>query len=80
MINDNKGGGSLMEELTIGVAGMSCGHCKNSVEEALNGLAGVESAEVDLDAESVTVTFDASKTQKDGLKEAIEDAGPYKVK
>ncbi|MBM7624707.1 copper ion binding protein [Sporohalobacter salinus] len=68
-----------MKKLSIDVEGMSCSHCKNSVEKALTDSAGVESAEVDLDAESVTVKFDDSKVQKDGLKEAIEDAGPYKV-
>lgn len=68
-----------MKELTVSVEGMSCGHCKNSVEEALNDLAGVEFADVDLDTEAVTVKFDDSKTQEDDLKQAIEDAGPYKV-
>ncbi|MGM0471444.1 MAG: copper ion binding protein [Bacillota bacterium] len=69
-----------MKQLTITVAGMSCGHCKNSVEGALNDLTGVESAGVDLDAKSVTIKFDESKLEENDLKAAIEDAGPYEVK
>ncbi|GAB6137974.1 cation transporter [Halanaerobaculum tunisiense] len=69
-----------MKEVTIGVAGMSCGHCKNSVEGALNDLTEVESAEVDLYTAAVTVEFDESKVQENALKAAIEDAGPYEVK
>ncbi|GAB6098452.1 copper chaperone CopZ [Halanaerocella petrolearia] len=69
-----------MKELIIGVEGMSCGHCKNSVEGSLSDLTGVESSEVDLDAESVTVEFNESKVQENDLKAAIEDAGPYEVK
>ncbi|GAB6138201.1 cation transporter [Halanaerobaculum tunisiense] len=69
-----------MKEVTIGVAGMSCGHCKKSVEGALSNLAGVESAEVDLDAELVAVKFDDSQVEEADLEATIEDAGPYEVK
>lgn len=37
-----------MTELTI--QGMTCGHCKKAVEEALASVDGVTSVEVDLDA------------------------------
>ncbi|KXS42896.1 MULTISPECIES: cation transporter [unclassified Candidatus Frackibacter] len=66
-----------MDEVTITVRGMSCGHCKNAVEEALNALDGVESAEVDLDAETVAVSYDGLEVED--LKSAITEAGPYEV-
>lgn len=37
-----------MTELTI--QGMTCGHCKKAVEEALESVDGVTKVEVDLDA------------------------------
>ena len=37
-----------MTELTV--QGMTCGHCKKAVEEALASVDGVTSVEVDLDA------------------------------
>lgn len=41
---------------SIKVTGMSCGHCKATVEKALSALPGVEKATVDLSAGTVTWT------------------------
>ncbi|MDY0406287.1 copper chaperone CopZ [Virgibacillus sp. 179-BFC.A HS] len=60
---------------TLNVQGMSCGHCKMSVEGALNKLDGVSSAEVNLEAGTVDVTFDEAKVDVDAMKEAIEEQG-----
>ena len=54
---------------------MSCGHCKAAVEKALKGIAGVQGAEVDLDAKVVKVSYDDDKTGKSDLVKAITDAG-----
>lgn len=62
-------------EKTLNVQGMSCGHCKISVEGALNKLDGVSAAEVNLEAGKVDVTFDESKVTSDAMKEAIEEQG-----
>ena len=64
-----------MEQITLKVEGMSCGHCKAAVEKALKGIAGVQGAEVDLDAKVVKVSYDADKTGKSDLAKAITDAG-----
>lgn len=42
-----------MTELTI--QGMTCGHCKKAVEDALTSVAGVTKVEVDLDTGSASV-------------------------
>lgn len=62
-------------EKTLNVQGMSCGHCKMSVEGALKKLDGVSAAEVNLDDAKVDVTFDESKVTVDAMKEAIEEQG-----
>lgn len=62
-------------ERTLNVQGMTCGHCKMSVEGALKKLEGVSSAEVNLDAGQVKVTFDESKINVNVMKEAIEEQG-----
>ncbi|WP_010096260.1 copper chaperone CopZ [Ornithinibacillus scapharcae] len=62
-------------EKTINVQGMTCGHCKMSVEGALKKLDGVSAAEVNLEAGSVKVMFDDSKVNVDTMKEAIEEQG-----
>ncbi|MDK2806266.1 MAG: copper chaperone [Thermoanaerobacterium sp.] len=67
--------GSKGETVTIGVRGMSCNHCKMTVEKALKGLDGVSKATVDLDKANVTVTYDPKKVTIDDMKKAIIDAG-----
>ena len=60
---------------TLKVQGMTSGHCKMSVENALNNLEGVQTAEVNLDAGNVAVTYDEAKVNQEAMKEAIEDQG-----
>lgn len=68
-----------MEKKILNVEGMSCSHCVNAVTKAVGGLDGVSNVEVDLDAKTVTVEYDADKVNLDNIKEAIEDEG-YDVK
>lgn len=62
-------------EKTLNVQGMTCGHCKMSVEGALKKLDGVSAADVNLESGNVDVTFDESKLTSDAMKEAIEEQG-----
>jgi copper chaperone len=63
-----------MEQITLKVEGMSCGHCKAAVETALQE-AGVEQAAVNLEAGTVEVQFDSQKLSVEQLRDTIEDAG-----
>ncbi len=62
-------------EVTIGVYGMTCGHCQKRVADAISSLDGVESVEVDLEAEHATFSFNPQKVSLDNIKEAIRKAG-----
>lgn len=64
-----------MQTKTLDVQGMTCGHCKMSVEGALKGLNGVSAAEVDLNTGKVEVTYDDEKVSLKNMKEAVEDQG-----
>jgi len=64
-----------IEKYTINVVGMSCGHCKNAVEQAVGSLPGVLSAEVDLVIKTLIVEIDISKTTLIQIKEAVEEEG-----
>lgn len=64
-----------MNEVTISVEGMSCGHCKAAVEGALTKLNGVANAEVNLAEKNVAVSFDSTKVDEAALKNEIEEAG-----
>ena len=60
------------EQTVLKIEGMSCGHCKMSVEKALKAVAGVVSASVDLEKKEAVVTGTADR---DALVKAVEDTG-----
>lgn len=64
-----------MQTKTLDVRGMTCGHCKMSVEGALKGLDGVSAVDVDLNAGKVEVTYDETKVSLENMKETVEDQG-----
>ncbi|MCU7557664.1 copper chaperone CopZ [Macrococcus capreoli] len=61
-------------ETILKVEGMTCGHCKKSVEGAVSELEGVKSAAVDLEAANVTIVHEEN-VSVDTMKAAIEDQG-----
>lgn len=63
--------------VTLPVKGMMCGHCQARVKKALEGVAGVTSADVDLEGAKATVAC-GTGVSEDALKKAIVDAG-YEV-
>lgn len=57
---------------TLTVTGMSCGHCEQTVEGTLSGVAGVTRVTADRERDVVTVEGDADTA---ALVTAIEEAG-----
>ncbi|WP_410509182.1 heavy metal translocating P-type ATPase [Methanosarcina hadiensis] len=62
-------------EVSIEVYGMTCGHCQKRVADAVSSLEGVESVDVNLEAERATVNFDPEKVSLEDIKEAVLKAG-----
>ena len=66
----------MMDKTNLKIEGMTCQHCVSHVTEALEGVAGVASAKVNLKkGEAVVKSEDASLEQ---LSAAVAAAG-YKV-
>lgn len=63
----------MSETFTYSVPGMHCGHCKASVSEELEAVAGVEAVDVDLETKLVVVR--GSGLSDGALRAAIEEAG-----
>ena len=63
----------MPETITYSVPGMTCDHCKNAVNSELRSVAGVETVEVDLDTNLVTVSGESLDDR--ALRAAIEEAG-----
>ena len=64
-----------MNTTSFKVDGKSFGHSKSSVEGAIGNLSGVSKAEVDLDANKVSVEYDEDQVNVDEMNEAIEEQG-----
>ncbi|GAB2611219.1 heavy-metal-associated domain-containing protein [Streptomyces capparidis] len=56
------------------VSGMSCGHCRTAITEAVGGLDGVLSVDVDVTGGKVTVTT-AAAPDDSLIAKAIDEAG-----
>jgi len=64
-----------MDKTVFKVEGMSCNHCKMTIEKALKEISGVENVQVELDKKEVVVIGSATR---DKLAETIKEAG-YEV-
>lgn len=62
-------------ETKISVEGMTCQHCKMTVENALKTLAGVKDAVVNLEEKSVVVSYEDGKVNLDSMRNAITESG-----
>ena len=69
---ETKSSSSTNSVKTFKVGGMSCNHCKMSVEKAVSSVPGVDSVEVDLPSGNVYIkgVFDTSS-----IIEAVESIG-----
>lgn len=63
----------MSDTLTFSVPGMTCGHCKASIETEVGGVPGVASVTVDLDSKDVVVT--GTSLDRDAIVAAIDEAG-----
>lgn len=64
-----------MIDRTLNVTGMSCGHCKATVEGELGKLQGVRTAHADIERGTVEVSYDEARVSTEDLAQAIEEAG-----
>jgi len=64
-----------MTEQSFTITGMTCAACAAAVKRAVSKLAGVESADVNIAAEKLTLSFDETKLGFEAIRKAVEDAG-----
>ncbi|MEP7003823.1 MAG: heavy metal translocating P-type ATPase [Chloroflexota bacterium] len=66
---------TVSDKRDIAITGMTCASCVKSVESALAGVTGVESAEVNLANERATVRLGPAGVEMTSLVRAVERAG-----
>ena len=64
-----------MTKTILGVEGMTCQNCVQTVSETVGKLPGVHKVEVNLDQKVVTVDFDESESEIGAISSAIVEAG-----
>ncbi len=62
-----------MNEIKLSVKGMTCSHCKMTVENSINSVEGVEDSSADYETGEVTVHGD--NIDLDKIRDAVESAG-----
>ncbi len=67
-----------MTQITLSVPDISCGHCKSSIEGAVNPLKGVDAATVAIDDRNVAIDYDGAETTLESIVAAIDEQG-YEV-
>ncbi|MBV51336.1 MAG: hypothetical protein CMH77_02340 [Nitrospinae bacterium] len=68
-----------MTNLTMNVEGMTCGHCAQTVKDAVTGLSGINRVDVDLEKKLVTVEFDEVLGKVESITDKIVEVG-FEVK
>uniref|UniRef100_A0A671U5X0 P-type Cu(+) transporter n=1 Tax=Sparus aurata TaxID=8175 RepID=A0A671U5X0_SPAAU len=61
--------------VSLGVEGMTCGSCVQSIEQRIGSLPGVIHIKVSLEQKIATIIFDHSQQSPESLSEAVEDMG-----
>ena len=64
-----------MATTELKVAGMTCGHCAQTVTRALQGVGGVERAQVDLEAGRARVDYDEAQTDVQEMIRVVSEEG-----
>ena len=66
---------SKMEKKTFNVEGMTCDHCRKSVEDGLKMMEGMASVKVDLKKKQARIAFDPQLLTMEKIGEKVEKLG-----
>lgn len=66
---------SSFEKITLKISGMHCSSCVLSIDDALEALPGVKSANTHFAKGEIKIELDPEKNSIDGIKKEIENLG-----
>ena len=69
------GSANHQEKVTIKISGMSCNHCVQRIEKALQQAKGVNKARVVLSEEKAYLEYDPTAINTETLLQIIKDSG-----
>ncbi len=62
-------------EKILSVPGISCGHCKRAIDDALSTLAGVDKVDVSIDSKTVNISYDGTDATLAAVVAALDEQG-----
>ena len=65
----------MKQKTRLGVVGMTCANCAQTVEETVGALEGVENVDVNFASDEATVEYDDDAVSLAEIYEAVEEAG-----
>ena len=69
-----------LQTASFTIKGMSCAiGCAKTIQEELNGLEGVQTASVDFEKESATISFDKTVLTTESISKVVEATGDGKT-
>ncbi len=66
---------ATIQEATLSVPDVSCGHCVQTINSTLSVLVGVETVSTDIATKSVQVRYDANQVSMEQIEAALDDVG-----
>ena len=72
---DRSDSSAAPEKRQLAINGMHCASCVSAVERALQGVEGIDEANVNLATESASVSFDPQQVSFEVISKAVENAG-----
>lgn len=64
-----------MQQVVLTAPDMSCGHCKMTIENAGNALAGVSAITADPDTRKIELSYDEEMVSLEDIKKVLAEAG-----
>lgn len=65
----------MVDQVSLKVEGMSCGHCVKAIENSVTAISGVDNVQVHLDKGIVNVEFNKDVVEVEQITNTIEEQG-----
>jgi copper chaperone len=69
----------MIENATLEIEGMSCGHCVNAVKNLIQELNGIESVHVNLSSKQADVSYNPLEVSAQAIITNINSSNSYKA-
>ena len=66
---------ATIQEIVLSVPDISCAHCVNAINRALQSLQGIEAVATDIPTKTVHLRYDSRAVSMEKIESALDDIG-----